>query len=78
MSVQVCFNRTEDFMIERRKLIGFLTGCLDQIAGPSKGSRVSDGEGGVKPKRQGWTMSGKRLGMDEGGGELGGVCTVLS
>lgn len=46
MSVQVCFNRTEDFMIERRKLIGFLTGCLDQIAGPSKGSRVSDGEGG--------------------------------
>lgn len=34
MSVQVCFNLTEDFMIERRKLIGFLTGC--QIATLSK------------------------------------------
>lgn len=32
MSVQVCFNPTEDFMIERCKLIGFLTGCLDEIA----------------------------------------------
>ena len=36
MSVQVCFNLTEDFMIERCKLIGFLTGCLDKIATLSK------------------------------------------
>lgn len=36
MSVQVCFNLTEDFMIERCKLIGFLTGCWDRIAMLSK------------------------------------------
>lgn len=36
MSVQVCFNLTEDVMIDRCKLIGFLTGCLDKIATLSK------------------------------------------
>lgn len=45
MSVQVCFNLTEDFMIERCKLIGFLTGCWDRIATLSKRDRVSDRDG---------------------------------
>lgn len=46
MSVQVCFNLTEDFMIEGCKLIGFLTVCLDKTARLSKRDWESDWEGG--------------------------------